>query len=55
MGVLAAKILAMATSLATGFIGGPVMPPLFIGGAAGVATHVIFRSRMLISTGSSTS
>ncbi len=41
VGVVLAKIVAMATSLATGFIGGPVMPTLFIGGAAGVATHAI--------------
>ncbi|MGI9603301.1 MAG: chloride channel protein [Acidimicrobiales bacterium] len=39
--VVLAKILAMAVSLGTGFIGGPVMPTLVIGGAAGVATHVI--------------
>jgi hypothetical protein len=30
----------MAVSLATGFIGGPVMPTLFIGGA-GLATHLL--------------
>jgi H+/Cl- antiporter ClcA len=41
VGVVLAKIVAMATSLATGFIGGPVMPTLFIGGAAGVTTHAI--------------
>ncbi len=41
VGVVLAKILAMAVSLATGFIGGPVMPTLFVGGAAGVAAHVI--------------
>ncbi len=41
VGVVLAKIVAMATSLATGFIGGPVMPTLFVGGAAGVATHAI--------------
>jgi H+/Cl- antiporter ClcA len=41
LAVVLAKIIAMAVSLATGFIGGPVMPTLFIGGAAGVATHVI--------------
>ncbi len=41
VGVVLAKILAMATSLATGFIGGPVMPTLFIGGAAGVTAHAI--------------
>jgi H+/Cl- antiporter ClcA len=39
--VVFAKIATMAISLATGFIGGPVMPTLFIGGAAGVATHAI--------------
>jgi H+/Cl- antiporter ClcA len=37
-----AKILAMAISLTTGFIGGPVMPTLFIGGAAGLAIHGLF-------------
>lgn len=41
VGVVLAKIVAMAISLATGFIGGPVMPTLFIGGAAGVATHAL--------------
>lgn len=41
VGVVLAKILAMGVSLATGFIGGPVMPTLFVGGAAGVAAHVI--------------
>ncbi|MDH3756122.1 MAG: chloride channel protein, partial [Acidimicrobiia bacterium] len=41
VGVVLAKIVAMAVSLATGFIGGPVMPTLFVGGAAGVAAHVI--------------
>ena len=40
-GVVLAKILAMALSLATGFIGGPVMPTLFIGGIAGLATHLL--------------
>ncbi len=39
--VVGGKTLAMAISLSTGFIGGPVMPTLFIGGAAGVAAHVI--------------
>jgi len=42
LAVVLTKIFAMAISLATGFIGGPVMPTLFVGGAAGVATHVIF-------------
>jgi H+/Cl- antiporter ClcA len=39
--VVFGKIAAMATSLATGFIGGPVMPTLFIGGAAGLAAHAL--------------
>ncbi len=39
--VVLAKILAVAIALATGFIGGPVMPSLFIGGAAGLAIHVL--------------
>ena len=41
IGVVLAKIVTMAISLATGFIGGPVMPTLFIGGAAGVATNAL--------------
>jgi H+/Cl- antiporter ClcA len=41
VGVVLAKIVTMAISLATGFIGGPVMPTLFIGGAAGVTAHAI--------------
>lgn len=36
-----AKIFAMALSIATGFIGGAVMPTLFIGGTAGLAAHLI--------------
>ncbi len=36
-----AKVLAMAVSITTGFIGGAVMPTLFIGGAAGLAAHLI--------------
>ena len=40
--VVFAKIFAMSISLATGFIGGPVMPTLFIGGTAGLAVHVLF-------------
>ena len=39
--VVLAKILAMSIALGTGFIGGPVMPSLFIGGAAGIAVHVM--------------
>ena len=40
--VVLAKILAVGVSLTTGFIGGPVMPTLFIGGTAGLAVHVVF-------------
>lgn len=40
--VVLAKILAVAISLATGFIGGPVMPALFIGGTAGLAVYALF-------------
>ena len=40
--VVLGKILAVAISLTTGFIGGPVMPTLFIGGTAGLALHAIF-------------
>ena len=39
--VVFAKILAVATALATGFIGGPVMPSLFVGGTAGLAIHLL--------------
>jgi len=40
--VVLAKILAVGISLTTGFIGGPVMPTIFIGGTAGLAVHVMF-------------
>lgn len=39
--VVFAKILAVAISLTTGFIGGPVMPTLFIGGMSGLALHAL--------------
>jgi len=39
--VVLAKIVAVAISLTTGFIGGPVMPALFIGGTAGLAVHAL--------------
>jgi H+/Cl- antiporter ClcA len=42
--VLVGKMLAMALSLATGFIGGSVLPMLFVGGTAGVVVHQIFPS-----------
>ena len=35
------KILAFAICEATGFIGGPILVLLFIGGTAGVATHLL--------------
>ena len=37
--IVVAKILAFAVSMGSGFIGGPIFPALFIGGAAGVAVH----------------
>ncbi len=37
--VVFAKIMVFALSQATGFIGGPFFPMLFIGGTAGVAVH----------------
>ena len=40
--VVVAKIVTVAISLTTGFIGGPVMPTLFIGGTAGLAIHALF-------------
>ena len=39
--VLFAKILMFALCEATGFIGGPVLVMLFIGGTAGIATHLL--------------
>jgi H+/Cl- antiporter ClcA len=40
--VVFAKIVAFAVSDATGFIGGPFLPMLFIGGTAGIAAHLLF-------------
>ena len=37
-----AKILAFAVSQASGFVGGPIFPALFIGGAAGVVVNQVF-------------
>jgi H+/Cl- antiporter ClcA len=39
--VVFAKILAFALCEATGFIGGPILVMLFIGGTSGVATHLL--------------
>jgi H+/Cl- antiporter ClcA len=35
-----AKIITMAVSLGSGFVGGPIFPAMFIGGSAGVALHL---------------
>jgi H+/Cl- antiporter ClcA len=37
--ILIAKILTYAVSQASGFVGGPIFPSLFIGGTAGVVVH----------------
>ena len=42
LAVLVGKMLAMALSLASGFIGGNVLPMLFVGGTAGVIVHLVF-------------
>ena len=39
-----AKILATAGAISTGFIGGPIFPLFFVGGAAGTAANLIFPS-----------
>lgn len=41
LAVLLVKIVTFSISMATGFIGGPVMPSLFLGGIAGLAVHVL--------------
>jgi len=38
---VAGKMLAMSISLSTGFIGGNVLPMLFVGGTTGAALHVL--------------
>jgi H+/Cl- antiporter ClcA len=40
--LVVAKILTFAVSEASGFIGGPIFPALFIGGSAGVLVHEVF-------------
>ncbi len=40
--LVVAKILTFAVSQASGFVGGPIFPTLFIGGAAGVLVHQVF-------------
>jgi H+/Cl- antiporter ClcA len=41
LAVIVAKILVFAICEATGFIGGPFFPMLFIGGTAGIAAHLL--------------
>lgn len=41
LALVVAKIVAFAASSASGFVGGPVFPALFVGGTAGVAVHLI--------------
>jgi H+/Cl- antiporter ClcA len=42
LAVLVGKMPAMALSLSAGFIGGNVLPMLFVGGTAGVLPHHLF-------------
>ena len=39
-----AKIITMAVSLGSGFVGGPIFPTMFIGGSSGVALHLAIPS-----------
>lgn len=39
-----AKILAVATAMSTGFVGGPIFPMLFAGGSIGLAIHAAIPS-----------
>ena len=39
--ILIAKMLTFAVSQASGFVGGPIFPALFIGGTAGVIVHQV--------------
>lgn len=40
--LVVAKILTFAVSQASGFVGGPIFPALFIGGTAGMLVHQVF-------------
>lgn len=42
IGVVFAKMLATTGALTSGFIGGPIFPLLFVGGAAGTAINLVF-------------
>ena len=41
LAVVLGKMVAVAVSLSTGFVGGNVLPMLFVGGTAGAAVHVL--------------
>lgn len=41
LALVVGKIVVFAVSSASGFVGGPVFPALFIGGTAGVAAHIL--------------
>ena len=41
LAMVVAKTLAFAPSSASGFVGGPIFPSLFIGGTAGVAVNLL--------------
>jgi H+/Cl- antiporter ClcA len=40
LALVVAKMITFAISLGSGFVGGPIFPALFVGGAAGVAVHL---------------
>lgn len=42
LAIALAKLLAVATALSTGFVGGPIFPMLFAGGTMGLAVHAAF-------------
>jgi H+/Cl- antiporter ClcA len=44
LAILVGKIVTFAVSEASGFVGGPIFPALFIGGTAGVTVHEMFNS-----------
>ncbi|MEQ6900986.1 chloride channel protein [Nocardioides sp. YIM 152588] len=41
LAVLVGKMLAFAVSTATGFVGGPIFPVLFLGGVSGILVHQV--------------
>ena len=42
LAIAVAKLLALATAMSTGFVGGPIFPMLFAGGATGLCLHAAF-------------